>query len=379
MEIVKDFKEGINVLTVTGKLDSNNASEFDAKLREYIDEDAGKAVILEFSGVQTLTSAPLRAILSLAKRMQRHGSALLLAAPSENALESLKISGFLKLRIFELTDTLEAALVSGRNAVPTAPRPARSASPPLNMPPPQVVAVPSLPVAVDEAPPMAIPPLPGLTAVPPVVAPIPDEIRVPLPVKEPASDPPLPAAGTIPLVIPVPEVEVILPQSKLPLPTLPSGIAAPDPLSPAAVLPSKPAPAPVAKSPQKKLFDPFQAPAKPAEPPAASPALPLRPPSAAAALPALPPPAAKPESHPVPIPPPAAKSDAKPAPAPPPPVAAPPLQIAIPSQSLPAISPSPIPAANPPVREKGLMGWFNYWAGEVQNALDYWSSLIRRK
>ena len=131
MEIVKDFKEGINVLTVTGKLDSNNASEFDAKLREYIDEDAGKAVILEFSGVQTLTSAPLRAILSLAKRMQRHGSALLLAAPSENALESLKISGFLKLRIFELTDTLEAALVSGRNAVPTAPRPARSASPPL--------------------------------------------------------------------------------------------------------------------------------------------------------------------------------------------------------------------------------------------------------
>ena len=54
MDISKNEKDGVNVLTVAGKLDSNNASEFDAKLREFIDEDSGKPVILNFAGVQTL-------------------------------------------------------------------------------------------------------------------------------------------------------------------------------------------------------------------------------------------------------------------------------------------------------------------------------------
>ncbi|MES2707969.1 MAG: STAS domain-containing protein, partial [Verrucomicrobiota bacterium] len=174
MEITKAVKDGINVLTVAGKLDSNNASEFDARLREYVDEDTGKAVVLEFSGVQTLTSAPLRAILSLAKRMQRHGSALILAAPSENALESLRISGFLKLKLFELTDTLDAGLQVARHAVPRAPRAPGTAAPPLASLPPMAApplppVVPSAPPVVPSAPPVAPSAPPVVPSAPPVV------------------------------------------------------------------------------------------------------------------------------------------------------------------------------------------------------------------
>ncbi|MGI8601526.1 MAG: STAS domain-containing protein [Verrucomicrobiales bacterium] len=109
MELQKQTHESADVLVVRGKLDSTNASDFDGKLRELIADDT-KPMVLDFSAVITLTSAPLRALLTLAKRLQRHGLPLLIAAPSENALESLRISGFLKLKLFEVVDSVEAAL-----------------------------------------------------------------------------------------------------------------------------------------------------------------------------------------------------------------------------------------------------------------------------
>src|SRR4030095_11281387 len=99
MKLQKQTHEPADVLTVRGKLDSTNASDFDQKLRELI-VDETKPVVLDFAAVITLTSAPLRALLTLAKRLQRQHTPLYIAAPSENSLESLKISGFLKLKIF---------------------------------------------------------------------------------------------------------------------------------------------------------------------------------------------------------------------------------------------------------------------------------------
>lgn len=249
MDISKNEKDGVNVLTVAGKLDSNNASEFDAKLREFIDEDSGKPVILNFAGVQTLTSAPLRAILSLAKRMQRHHSKLFIAAPGENALESLRISGFLKLKIFELTDTMDAALQLARqNSNPAPMLPASAVSAPatklpnltgtLGLPrtptPPPAPSVASQPVA---PPPVAPPPV----APPPLApAPVPPPPLTPPPVAPPAvtSPPVAPTPIKQPQMVPLPAK-----QPASPAPPVPP--IAPPPIP----QPAKPAPAPDTPSP----------------------------------------------------------------------------------------------------------------------------------
>ena len=274
MDISKNEKDGVNVLTVAGKLDSNNASEFDAKLREFIDEDSGKPVILNFAGVQTLTSAPLRAILSLAKRMQRHQSKLFIAAPGENALESLRISGFLKLKIFELTDTMDAALQLARqNSNPAPILPASAVSAPaiklpnltgtLGLPrtptPPPAPSVASQPVA----PPSVVPPplAPAPVAPPPVApppvappplapAPVPPPPLTPPPVAPPSVTPPpaAPPAVTSPPVAPTPIKQpqmVRLPAKQPASPAPPVTPIAPPPIP----QPAKRAPAPDTPSP----------------------------------------------------------------------------------------------------------------------------------
>ena len=208
MKIVKEERERLIIFTVVGKLDSTNASEFDARLREDIDEGSGRPVILEFSGVLTLTSAPLRAVLSLAKRMQRHGAMLIVAAPAENALESLKISGFLKLKIFELTETLEAAVAMAHQSAsqPSRPRmPSPAASPLPGLPPlPATPPAPSPEVAEKPSPAPALvrstpTPAPAKASTPPAASPLPPEkSTLGMPAATPPAAAPIPAKGAGP-------------------------------------------------------------------------------------------------------------------------------------------------------------------------------------
>src|SRR6187549_2233188 len=93
-----------NVLWVSGKLDSSTSPDFEAaiaKLAESLVQVPPQAV-LEFSGIETLTSAPLRAMLTLAKRLHASKGSVLLAAPSPVAVEALKVSGFMRLKVFQV-------------------------------------------------------------------------------------------------------------------------------------------------------------------------------------------------------------------------------------------------------------------------------------
>jgi anti-anti-sigma factor len=92
-----------NVLWITGKLDSSSAPELEtafAQLTENLTTQPPRA-ILEFSGVKALTSAPLRAMLTLAKRLRAANGDVVVVAPSAGALEALKVSGFLRMQLFK--------------------------------------------------------------------------------------------------------------------------------------------------------------------------------------------------------------------------------------------------------------------------------------
>src|SRR5688572_15238386 len=122
MEATTEIIEGAEILRLRGKLDSTVAAEFDVALRELGKEETTRCVVLEMSNVSTLTSAPLRNILTLSKRLKQIKLPLFLAAPSENCQEALHISGFTQLRLFEIKESVEAVmpLLPG---LPVIPRP----------------------------------------------------------------------------------------------------------------------------------------------------------------------------------------------------------------------------------------------------------------
>ena len=97
-----------NIIWIKGKLDSSAAPELEVVLAKLTDSlvDKPPRAVLEFSGVKTLTSAPLRAMLTLAKRLRAAGGEVFVVVPSPNALEALKISGFLRLQLFKTLGSL---------------------------------------------------------------------------------------------------------------------------------------------------------------------------------------------------------------------------------------------------------------------------------
>ena len=71
-----------NVLWVSGKLDSSTSPNLKPPSRSWRNRSrAPPQAVLEFSGIETLTSAPLRAMLTLAKRLHVSKGSVVLAAP----------------------------------------------------------------------------------------------------------------------------------------------------------------------------------------------------------------------------------------------------------------------------------------------------------
>jgi anti-anti-sigma factor len=137
-----------NILWITGKLDSSSAPELEnafARLTENLTAQSPRA-ILEFSGVKALTSAPLRAMLTLAKRLRAANGDVIVVAPSAGALEALKVSGFLRMQLFKTAASI-AEIAETAAAEPPAVATTTAA-------PPTRSRLQSLPVAQPASPPI---------------------------------------------------------------------------------------------------------------------------------------------------------------------------------------------------------------------------------
>jgi anti-anti-sigma factor len=86
LEIIESEAGTVRVVELAGRLDNLTVTELDAKAAEW----AGKPLVLDLERLDYISSAGLRSILGLLKRM--HGLAL--AAPQAAVLEVLEISGF---------------------------------------------------------------------------------------------------------------------------------------------------------------------------------------------------------------------------------------------------------------------------------------------
>ncbi len=123
MEVRHENQGAVDILHVSGQLDyTATAGNFDEKIRApWSTNPVRRFPVLDLSEVTMMSSQALRAILALAKDLQGPGGKVFVAAPSASALEALKTSGFMDLKIFEMHATLPEAITAATLAARKAP------------------------------------------------------------------------------------------------------------------------------------------------------------------------------------------------------------------------------------------------------------------
>ncbi len=109
MEIIKSKNGEVAALKVSGRLDASTASELEKSLIDLF--DAGeKYILVDFAGLEYISSVGLRVLLMSAKKAKAAGGKVVLCGLQEHVSEVFEIAGF--TAIFEIFDDSDAALGS---------------------------------------------------------------------------------------------------------------------------------------------------------------------------------------------------------------------------------------------------------------------------
>jgi anti-anti-sigma factor len=109
MEIKEDKIDGQIVVSLSGRIDSTAAVEFEERLIQVIDTGC-KNLVVDFLKIQFISSAGLRVLLLAAKKLKPYGGKVLLCNMSKDVREVFDISGF--STIFDIHETISDALKS---------------------------------------------------------------------------------------------------------------------------------------------------------------------------------------------------------------------------------------------------------------------------
>ena len=96
MEVVEKKQNGICILGLLGRLDSNTSPEFEKKIFGVI-EDGTRNVIVDFESLDYISSAGLRVLLKAAKLLKRSDGKIVLCSMKEYIKEVFEIAGFVSL------------------------------------------------------------------------------------------------------------------------------------------------------------------------------------------------------------------------------------------------------------------------------------------
>jgi len=109
MEIIKSGKENNTlVIKINGRMDAVTAPEFEKKVGLWIAEGE-KYFVVDLSSLEYISSAGLRSILVIAKKLKAISGKIQLAAMEESVNEVFEISGFNS--IIPIHDTVQAAIL----------------------------------------------------------------------------------------------------------------------------------------------------------------------------------------------------------------------------------------------------------------------------
>ena len=107
MTITEERSRGVVVVVPKGRIDSTTSAALDAHLLE-LSKAGDDRVVVDFTGVDYISSAGLRVMLTLAKRTRDRKGALALAGLEDAVRQVFELAGFLPL--FAVEATREAAV-----------------------------------------------------------------------------------------------------------------------------------------------------------------------------------------------------------------------------------------------------------------------------
>ena len=88
---VESFKR-VDLIEVSGRIDSSNAPELDETLKQLADQDRPQ-LVLNLSQVDYMSSAGLRAIVTALRAAKKSGGNVHLSQPSDRVREVLELAG----------------------------------------------------------------------------------------------------------------------------------------------------------------------------------------------------------------------------------------------------------------------------------------------
>lgn len=94
-------------MAVNGRIDSTTSAAFEAEMLKWVETPATRYV-LDLSGVNFMSSAALRVLLTMAKRTSKSGKTIVLAGPTPEVQDIFNIANF--TAVFRITPTVEEAI-----------------------------------------------------------------------------------------------------------------------------------------------------------------------------------------------------------------------------------------------------------------------------
>ena len=93
MQVVTSEQGCVGIIALTGRIDATTASSFETSCRELLDSGA-KKVVVDLGGVEYISSAGLRVILTMVKASKAAAATLAFCSMQSMVAEVFKISGF---------------------------------------------------------------------------------------------------------------------------------------------------------------------------------------------------------------------------------------------------------------------------------------------
>lgn len=109
MQVEGTHKDKALVIAVDGRLDTTTASDFETQFLELL-ANKQMNVLVDLNGVEYMSSAGLRSILSLGKKVKSEGRSMSFCNLQGMVKEVFEVSGFTS--IFSVYDSQEQALES---------------------------------------------------------------------------------------------------------------------------------------------------------------------------------------------------------------------------------------------------------------------------
>lgn len=107
MELQQDRSDGVLVLAPIGRVDSNSSGELETQLMALL--GAGeRRLVVDMRGVEYISSAGLRVLLLLARRLQETAGEVVLCSMGKAVRQVFELAGFLS--IFKVEPSREHAL-----------------------------------------------------------------------------------------------------------------------------------------------------------------------------------------------------------------------------------------------------------------------------